>query len=118
MSNAVPDLRGVFPCGVSSEAPLGATGGEYEHVLTTDEMPSHGHDVAIDDPGHLHSVDDPYGDRGLYGDNVFAINEPSGSKNTSSAMTGITAFALDAGGGLAHNNLPPFVALLFIIKFQ
>ena len=66
------------------------------------------------DPGQLctEEVDDPYGDRGLYGDNVFAINEPSGSKNTSSAMTGITAFALDAGGGLAHNNLPPFVALL------
>ena len=118
VSNAVPDMRSNFPVGVDSLIPLGSTGGEDRHTLTLDEIPTHGHDVAISDPGHLHSVDDPYGDRGLYGDNVFAINEPSGSKNTSSAMTGITAFALDAGGGLEHNNIPPYVALNFIIKFQ
>ena len=118
VSNAVPDMRSSFPVGVDALIPLGSTGGEDRHTLTLDEIPTHGHDVAISDPGHLHSVDDPYGDRGLYGDNVFAINEPSGSKNTSSAMTGITAFALDAGGGLEHNNIPPYVALNFIIKFQ
>ena len=33
-------------------------------------------------------------------------------------MTGITAFALDAGGGLEHNNMPPYVGLNFIIKYQ
>ena len=118
VSNAVPDMRSNFPVGLDTLIPLGSTGGEDRHTLTLDEIPSHGHDVAISDPGHLHSVDDPYGDRGLYGDNVFAINEPSGSKNTSSAMTGITAFALDVGGGGEHNNIPPYVALNFIIKFQ
>ncbi len=119
VSNAVPDLRSNFPAGADGTfIPLGTYGGEDRHTLTIGEIPSHGHDVAISDPGHLHSVDDPYGDRGLYGDNVFPANQPSASKNTSSAMTGITAFALDVGGGGDHNNSPPFVALNFIIKYQ
>ncbi|MBR3689739.1 MAG: tail fiber protein, partial [Eggerthellaceae bacterium] len=39
----VPDLRGRVPLGNSDAYALGATGGEEEHVLTVEEMPSHDH---------------------------------------------------------------------------
>ena len=56
---AVPNMQGVFPIGVGTLAPdtyvLGVTGGEARHLLTTTEMPSHGHSGAP----HTHSIDPP-----------------------------------------------------------
>ena len=42
-TNGTPDLRGRFVIGAGGSYSVGNTGGESEHTLTVDEMPSHNH---------------------------------------------------------------------------
>ncbi|MCA8937544.1 MAG: phage tail protein [Planctomycetes bacterium] len=102
---ALPDLRGRSPLGVGA-APgltnrvLGAAGGNETVALTTSQMPIHTHSIAVkdtSDPDHTHGTSDVAG-------------APSPTTNTGLASTG------SAGGGQAHNNMHPFLALNFIIK--
>lgn len=67
----------------------GTTGGEAEHTLTVEEMPSHSHATY----------------RSRTGQSGSAIYVPSQSGTESGVETSAT------GGGKPHNNMPPYLAV-------
>lgn len=90
----VPNLRGLFLLGATEDEPQGSTGGEATVTLTVDEMPSHTHsyttptfNVDVEAPG----APDPFG--------VGNPQQP--------ATTGST------GGDQAHNNMPPYMTVVY-----
>jgi microcystin-dependent protein len=122
--NGTPDLRGRFVLAAGAGSGLsartrGQQGGVEKHRLSVDEMPSHNHPIT--DPGHIHNwqgtrqeagTDDHNNTREFSkGDNGKADTV---SKDTDSRKTGITINA--AGGGGAHENMPPFYVLAYIMK--
>jgi len=77
----------------SNNWPLGYTGGEYQHTLTTDEIPSHTHNYT-----HCNAN----GSSGLYGGSYWAPSYPE-------ATTEAT------GGSQAHYNMQPYFSVNYII---
>ena len=116
----VPDLRGRVVLGVSATHALATTGGEEKHSLVTDEMPAHTHSASVTDSGHLH------GNIPLYATNQSGDNltwnpgaprvYQNGQASTSPSTTGISVSNSPTGGGQAHNNLQPYLAINYIIK--
>lgn len=123
-STGTPDLRGRFVLGSGTGASLtprtiGQSGGEEETILTVAQMPQHAH--GITDPGHTHSY--------TY-DNVYAWEDTSRSWEdeylmryqdnvagvTGSKQTGITIN--NAGSSAAHNTMPPFYVLAYIMRVK
>ena len=88
-------LKDRFLLAAGDSYSAGATGGEATHKLTKDEMPSHNHYAAIN------------GGTDSYGQNRTTIgsfaNKAQGYSDSS------TIFA--TGGGNAHNNMPPYLAV-------
>lgn len=95
-----PDLRDRFVIAAGSSYPAASTGGAATHTLTTAELPS-----------HRHEKDQKYGDAGTaYQDSITRAKISGGAIATASTYTGYT------GDGAAHNNMPPYYALTYIIK--
>lgn len=96
----LPDLRGRVPAGVDGAAgrltandALGNSGGAEKHTLTIAEMPAHSHNVGSYDNGmDLIGIR-----RDIAG--LPAIQVPTGSQ----------------GGGGAHNNMPPYQVVNYMI---
>ena len=72
----------------------GTTGGEAAHTLTESEMPNHKHSIWFPNDGGEQSAEIGYPD--------------TGSKNTYYAEPSKTS---GTGGGAAHNNMPPYLAV-------
>lgn len=92
----VPDMRGRVTVGITAAGTfptLGAKGGEENHYLSTAEMPSHNHPMS-----------QTYVASGSIG--VAAISYLATASNTG-----------PAGGGLAHNNLQPYIVVNRAIKY-
>lgn len=107
---------------------LAQVAGTEAHVLTSGQMPSHNHTQdahthTVTDPGHSHTLSTPiYRDNGSSSAYEVQNLGTAGTQSTvNSATTGVTnqtAVATNqaTGGGTAHNNMQPFLGLLYIIK--
>lgn len=97
-------VQGQMILGASKDYPVGSEGGEAEHTLTLPETPSHAHYEQLDFSG--------FGVRNLAASpgtgegsgKVFSADDTGSSTSEYYVQTAV------AGGGQAHNNLPPYRA--------
>jgi microcystin-dependent protein len=89
----VPNLinRFVYGGGYSEESD---TGGESSHTLTVDEIPSHNHGLYLT------------GDLDVEG---VGVPQP----NAAQLSPVITLYTASTGGGNGHNNIPPYLQLVY-----
>ena len=90
-----PNLKNKFILGKGPGRKNGDLGGASEVVLTTAEIPSHTHTYNKIKDG-------------------FAYGRHSNGSDAYSAHTGTTSGS--TGGSLAHENMPPFYVLVYIMK--
>ena len=95
-------LQDCFLLACSSTYRAGSTGGEATHTLTVNEIPSHTHDM----------------DDAIYGNykNRLGIRGDGGGGNglipSMMQTTGYSRYIpTNTGGGQAHNNMPPYLAV-------
>lgn len=131
----VPNRKGKVAVGMDSGQiefnALGKTGGAKTHTLTTAEMPSHNHtqnahDHGVDPvPDHQHALSTLNGGAADYAsgtgrDPERYVGEGAGRLTSAGGghtpnVQAATATNQAAGGGGAHNNLQPYIAMNFII---
>jgi len=106
--NSTPDLRGRFVLGHGTGSGLtarskGQTGGAETHTLTVQEMPPHSHTTTLSHNGWPAESADRQ-------DWYYIMNKDRGKNNDFGTST--------VGSGTAHNNMPPFYVLAFIMRTQ
>ncbi|MDB4412532.1 tail fiber protein [bacterium] len=108
---ALPDLRGRMPMhygqgsGLSNRQ-IGQSSGAESHQLSVGELPVH---------THTHNVTAAVGDSPSPVGAVPATAN-DGESNYSTATSGLSAVNGNSqGGGQAHNNMPPYLAINFSI---
>jgi microcystin-dependent protein len=116
-SFTLPDYRGRMPIGVSGSYALAATGGSADAVVV-----SHTHTATsvVSDPTHNHASPKNGAPNGG-GAGIAMAGDASGNAPgyaTTSASTGITVATTNATAGVSGTgaNLPPYLAINFIIK--
>jgi len=117
-NNGTPNLRDKFIVGAGSTYAVAATGGEATHTLSADEMPAHAHGGTTgNELAHTHSYNFPSSAvQGSAGTDINVYAWPSGSSQTSGTGKAHAHEIMSAGSGTAHNNLPPYYALCYIMK--
>jgi len=113
---ALPNLQGMAPM-QAGQGPgltlrdLGEVGGEQNVTLLTTEMPSHNHQ-ALAAAGDGEGPATRTWGSGIKGHEIVMYAPPPSNTNMSALSLGIT------GGGLPHNNMPPYLVVNFIIAMQ
>ena len=106
-SNGTPDLRGRFVVGYDERdadyRPVGKTGGEKTHKLTSDQMPSHNHSYTFKGA-----------DLNLDWDNDNYFYDASNHYDSN----GNTKYTDYTGGDQPHENRPPYFALCYIMRVK
>jgi microcystin-dependent protein len=130
-NNGTPNLRDKFVVGAGGAYSVGDTGGEASHVLSANEIPVHNHAVSLSsDGGHSHtyyfsnnystSGNNPSGVRLTYTGYDLEyrshLNPANSAPTASVADHTHTATVSNVGGGLGHENRPPYYALCYIMK--
>lgn len=120
----LPDLAGKFPLGSDSANARGATGGAAAVTLTTEQIPAHTHgsksitgqvgQVIVPGSDMSYSSDSLYFE---YRDNVdYASDGYSNTCRRRVIKLNASHEHDSVGGNQAHNNMPPFLSVNYIIK--
>jgi microcystin-dependent protein len=104
----LPNLQGRMPVHVGDGIVLGEQGGETAHTLNISELAAHNH-VAVG------STNAP---SGLAGGNLWSTigTNPYATGNGNATMD--PSCILPIGGNQPHENMSPYLVLLFIIALQ
>jgi len=105
---ALPDLQARVPIHVGSGHTLGERAGEQAHTLLISELPTHTHDQHAS-PSTGDALN-PTGAVLASSSNVYRAADSATTLNPVSVT--------DVGGGQAHQNMQPFLALTFCIALQ
>ena len=112
-SFALPDLRGRTPIHVGSSNGThhtqGQKSGEETHTLAVAEMPSHNHTIQASTDNA--SANNPTGQ-------VFARSAERTYHELANGAGLRSGSLLNTGGGQAHDNMQPFLAVNFCIALQ
>jgi len=109
----LPDLRGRVPMhfgqgtGLTDRA-IGAQSGTESATLTTDQIPAHSHPQNVTTA--FGNAKSPVG--------AVPATANDGECNYRNEEPNATLQATSAGGGQAHDNMPPFTAVNFSIALQ
>jgi microcystin-dependent protein len=98
--NGVPDMRGVFPLGWGNRG-VNATGGVETVTLNINQIPGHSHSFS-----HYIGYNGGHCDEG----NAISCAEQYQWDNGANRQTTST------GSGAAHENMPPYIVMKFIVK--
>jgi microcystin-dependent protein len=120
VNQQVPDLRGRFALGVCGSYGFKSVGGEYNVTLNENQMPSHTHGIIIHDAGEhkheqvSHAANDKV--KGSSNHNFMWPNKDWGDFTKPAGNHNHSATVYHAGGNQAHNNMPPYFSLYYLIK--
>jgi len=114
----LPDLQGSAPLQAGqgpglSDRQLGASGGSPAVTLSSAQMPAHSHPVrSVSSAGNRNN---PAGN--LWAEPVSGRRAVPAYAPTANTAMGQNALG-GSGGNQPHNNMPPFLAVTFIIALQ
>lgn len=107
--NNTPDLRDRFIVGSGTTYTIGDTGGSNTVQLTTNNLPSHKHNIKIG----IHDLQDASG----FGTNSrLSVSSTGDQLNGDDHRENWTLQTQETGETTAHENRPPYYALAFIMK--
>jgi microcystin-dependent protein len=101
---ALPNLQGSFPIGFGNDYNQGQPGGETNHTLLPNELPTHDHSVTASSAAPTATPAAGNYPASLAGTSMYAA-APNTSLDGGSSPT----------GGQAHANQPPYLAVSFCI---
>ncbi len=120
----LPDLQGRTPMSFNqgpglTERFIGENGGTENVILTTAQMPAHTHVVSTtaSEPCQTSAGDTDRPELAFPAQNATA-EVFSSTSNASMGAISVTTTLANNGGGLPHDNLPPYLCLNFCIATQ
>ena len=106
----IPNLIGNMTLGSGGSYPIGGSGGAATVNLSLEEMPNHEHSYTYKTWSD-HNSSEPDGSSGDINDNTGTTSGASGH------TLPVTVDPVNRASSAPHNNMPPYVALLKIIKY-
>lgn len=105
---ALPNLQGRVPVGVGNGHTLGESAGEYAHTLSVAEMPTHVHPASV---AATATAATPT--------SSTVLAQPGKAAYSATASGTMAAGTVSTvGGGQAHQNTAPYLALTYVIALQ